>query len=148
VLDLGIHLLDLALRPLGFPPVTRVESRLHGEPLERYAAVQLELETRTIVRLTCSWWLHAGRDCVLEATFYGTRGGVSLRNVAGSFYDLTAERYDGTRTERLVDPPDDWGGRAAVEWARALAAGARFDPAAEEYVALHEVLDLIYGERR
>ncbi|MBA2383244.1 MAG: Gfo/Idh/MocA family oxidoreductase [Actinobacteria bacterium] len=148
VLDLGIHVVDLALWALGFPAVTRVTSRLHGAPLEEYAAAQIELESGTVLRLACSWWLHAGRDCVLEASFYGTRGGVSLRNVDGSFYDLAAERYDGTRTEQLVAPPDDWGGRAAVEWARALAGGARFDPAAEEYVAVHEVLDRIYGGSR
>ena len=101
-----------------------------------------------MLRLTCSWWLHAGRECVLEASFYGSRGGVSLRNVDGSFYDLAAERYERTEVRRLVDPPDDWGGRAAVEWARALAGGARFDAAAERFIAVHEVLDRIYGSTR
>jgi len=145
VLDLGIHLVDLALWALEFPPVTAVTSRLRGEPLEDYAAVQIELETGTVLRLACSWRLHAGRDCVIEATFYGRDGGVSLSNVDGSFVDLAAERYDGRQTRQLVAPPDEWGGRAAVAWARALAAGGRYDADAEEYVAVHEVLDRIYG---
>ena len=89
--------------------------------------------------------LHAGRECVFEASFYGTRGGASIRNVAGSFYDFGAERYDGTQTRRLVDPPDAWGGRAAVDWARRLGAGEGFDPAARENVRVHEVLDRVYG---
>ena len=39
----------------------------------------------------------------------------------------------------------DWGGRAAADWAARLAAGARFDPAAGELVAVAAVLDRVYG---
>lgn len=148
VLDLGIHLVDLALWTLDFPGVHNVTSRLHGEPLEHYAAAQIELDGGTVLRLTCSWRLSVGRDCVLEASFYGTGGGASLRNVDGSFVDFVAERFDGARTETLAVPPDAWGGRAAIDWARRLGDGARFDPAAEQYVSVHEVLDRIYGRRR
>lgn len=144
VIDLGIHLVDLALWMLGFPEVPEVTSVLRGEPLEDHAAAQLELQSGAAVRLACSWRLHAGRDCVFEASFYGTRGGASIRNVGGSFYDFSADRYDGTQARRLADPPDAWGGRAAVDWARRLGAGERFDPAARENVRVHEVLDRIY----
>jgi predicted dehydrogenase len=147
VIDLGIHVIDLALWTLRFPGVRRVTGVLHGEPLEDYAAAQLDLED-SAVRLACSWRLHAGRDCVFEASFYGTRGGASIRNVAGSFYDFGAERYDGTQTRRMVNPPDEWGGRAAVDWARRLGAGERFDPAARENVRVHEVLDGVYGRTK
>ena len=41
--------------------------------------------------------------------------------------------------------PDDWGGRAAVDWLARLAAGARFDPEARNLVTVSEVLDRIYG---
>jgi hypothetical protein len=67
-----------------------------------------------------------------------------MRNVGGSFYDFVAERHAGAHSERLVEPPDEWGGRAAVEWARRLGAGARFDSAAEDYVRVHDVVDRIY----
>jgi len=145
VIDLGIHLVDLALWMLAFPHVHGVSTVLHGEPLEDHAAVQLELEGGVAARLACSWRLQAGRDCVFEASFYGTRGGASIRNVDGSFYDFVADRHDGTRTERIAESPDDWGGRAAVDWARRLGAGAGFDPAVAENVRVHEVLDRIYG---
>jgi len=145
VIDLGIHLVDLALWMIGFPTVRHVTSTLHGQPLEDHAAVQLELDGGTVVRLACSWRLHAGSDCVFEASVYGTRGGASMRNVDGSFFDFVADRHDGTRTQRIVAPPDEWGGRAAVDWARRLAAGKRFDSAARENVRVHEVLDRIYG---
>jgi predicted dehydrogenase len=148
VVDLGIHLVDLALWTLGVQRMRSIATRLHGEPLEDYAAVQIELQSGTVLRLTCSWRLHAGRDCVLEASFHGTHGGASFRNVNGSFFDFVAERLHGTRTETLSTPPDDWGGRAAIDWTRRLAEGARFDPTAEEYVEVHHVLDRIYGRTR
>ena len=154
VIDLGIHLVDLALWTLRFPAVAAVTSRLYvqGTPLraaggevEDHAVAQLDLDGGAVVRLACSWNLSAGRDAVIEATFHGTRGGASMRNVGGSFYDFVAERHHGTRTTTLARPPDEWGGRAATEWARALAAGARFDPAIDRVVDVARVLDAIYG---
>jgi predicted dehydrogenase len=97
-----------------------------------------------VVRLACSWNLPAGRDAVIEANFHGTRGGASFRNVGGSFYDFVAERFDGTRATPFASPPDDWGGRAAVHWARALADGGAFDPEIERLVEVAAVLDAIY----
>jgi len=97
------------------------------------------------VQLACSWNLPAGRDAVIGASFYGTKGGAALRNVDGSFYDFTAERFHGTRRETLCAPPDDWSGRAAVAWARDLAAGGRFDPDVARLVDVAAALDAIYG---
>jgi predicted dehydrogenase len=154
LMDLGIHLVDLALWLLGFPEVVSVHGRLlaGGKPLhddsarvEDFAAAQLELATGAVVQLRCSWRLPAGRDAVIEASFYGAEGGLALHNVNGSFYDFVAERYTGTQATVLAMPPDAWSGRAAVAWARALAAGARFDPAAEEIVTVAEILDRIYA---
>jgi predicted dehydrogenase len=154
VMDLGVHLVDLALWMLDFPEVTGVTSKLFagGEPLgshpdkvEDYAVATIELATGTAVQLACSWRLQAGQDAIIGASFYGTGGGAALRNVDGSFYDFTAERYRGTARETLAGPPDEWGGRAAADWARRLAAGTRFDPEAERLVAVSRVLDRIYG---
>lgn len=151
VIDLGVHLVDLALWILGFPAVEQVDARLlkAGEPLpqdevEDYAVAQFTAGDAE-VRLACSWRLNAGRDAVIEAAFYGTEGGAALRNVGGSFYDFTAERFRGTATERLADPPDAWGGRAAAAWAEQLARSSAFDPQAEQFIRSAEVLDRIYG---
>ena len=154
VIDLGIHLVDLALWALDFPAVTGATSRLFskGVPLdgaaaavEDYAVARLDLATGAAVQLACSWNLPAGVDAVIGASFYGTHGGAALRNVNGSFYDFTAERFHGTRREPLSAPPDDWGGRAAVEWATRLAAGARYDASAERLVDVAAALDRVYG---
>ena len=154
VMDLGIHLVDLGLWALGFPEVENVTSRLFagGKPLgadpqrvEDYGIARLDTSTGVALQLACSWRLSAGCDARIEAAFYGTGGGLRLGNVDGSFYDFVAERYNGTSTEPLASPPDDWGGRAAVDWARRLGAGERFDPTADRLVEVAGVLDRVYG---
>jgi len=154
VMDLGVHLVDLALWTLGWPAVDSVSSRLFrgAEPLgpspevcEDYATATLGLEGGASVNLTCSWNVSAGQDAVIGAAFYGTGGGAALKNVGGSFYDFSAELYHGTRRETLATPPDPWGGRAAADWARRLAEGERYDPACERLVEVAAVLDRIYG---
>jgi predicted dehydrogenase len=154
VMDLGVHLVDLALWVLDFPEITAVSSKLfaRGELLENtpdrvedYAIATLQLASGAAVQLACSWRLQAGRDAIISAAFYGTNGGAALNNVAGSFYDFVAERYRGTARETLATPPDAWGGRAAVDWAKRLAAGTRFDAEAERLVSVSRVIDRIYG---
>jgi len=160
VIDLGVHLVDLALWTLDFPAVSAVDARLlrGGQALppraigqtgevEDYATAQF-LAGDTQVRLACSWKLHAGQDAVIEARFYGTNGGAALRNVAGSFYDFTATRFDGTGTVPLASPPDEWGARSAAAWAEQVARSLRFDPAADQFVHSAQVLDRIYGHQR
>jgi predicted dehydrogenase len=154
VVDLGIHLVDLLLWTLGFPAVAARVDRLHrggrplaaGEPVaEDLCLAQLELAGGAVARLACSWYLPAGQDASIEATFYGPEAAVSMRNVGGSFYDFRAERWEGTRRVALAEPPDAWSGRAAVDWAARLAAGERFDPEVERLVAVAEALDRIIG---
>jgi predicted dehydrogenase len=154
VMDLGIHLVDLAFWMLDAPEVERVTSRLYARgrllpadspEVEDHAIAQIDLVGGAVVRLACSWNLPAGRDAVIEAHFHGDRGGASLRNCNGSFYDFAAERYEGTRRFTLAEPPDDWGGRAIVAWARQLAGSARYDAAIETAVGVAAALDGIYG---
>jgi predicted dehydrogenase len=152
VIDLGVHLVDLALWILDYPAVESVSSDLlsGGEPLregqvEDYAAASLRLAGGISVRLACSWRLPAGREAVISAAFYGTQGGAALRNVRGSFYDFTGELYRDTSTETLTSPPDAWGGRAAADWAERLGRGQGFDPAVGRLVEVARVLDRIYG---
>lgn len=153
LMDLGIHLIDLLFWMLNETDIHNVSSqKFHKGQLlkkeeqivEDYIAAQFSVSSNTSVQLSCSWNLPAGRDAVIEASFYGEYGGVSFRNVEGSFYDFVAERYTGTSTEILAEPPDDWEGKAAVKWSDKLAKGNTFDPAAEMYVDVADALDLIY----
>ena len=153
VMDLGIHLVDLLLWTMDFPDVERVTSRLFtgGQPLDRpdeqvedYATARIDLQGGAAASLACSWNLPAGRDAVIEVTFYGTEGGLSFSNVDGSFYDFKVDWMRGTTTETLVSPPDDWGGRAAVDWARRLIRSNRYDDEIESAICIARVLDAIY----
>jgi predicted dehydrogenase len=155
VIDLGVHLIDLVLWLLDFPAVETIDSQLFARGarliddsvVEDYAAVQLRLAGDVAVRLTSSWRISAGRDAVIEATWFGTEGGAALKNIGGSFYDFVTERYRGRQREQLATPPDDWGGRAAVDWVSRLAQGAGFDADAERLVDIASVIDRIYAAR-
>ncbi|MBK0394065.1 Gfo/Idh/MocA family protein [Ramlibacter algicola] len=153
-IDLGTHLVDLALWVLGAPPAAKVSSSLFArgrrlpvrpDEVEDYAIATIETAEGTAIRLACSWEISAGRDAIIEAHFHGERGGASMRNRNGSFFDFVAERYDGSRVTTLSQPPDAWGGRAACDWARRLQAGARYEPAIESLQQVATLMDAIYG---
>lgn len=152
VLDLGIHLVDLMLYALNFPAVTNVRSNLYSKGIpvkkrnlvEDFASVTMNV-AEINVHLSCSWNLHAGCEAEIELSFYGTAGGVVMKNVNGSFYDFTAARNWGTKTEILDEPPDPWGGRALIDWIQQLSLSAAFNHSAEKYLDSAKVVDSIYG---
>lgn len=156
VMDLGIHLIDLALWTLGFPEIKGISAHLfhNGKKMvpaekvvEDFAHVLMTAQTGTVISLQCSWNISAGKDAVIEATFFGTQGGAAFKNVNGSFYDFVAEKYTGTHTETLVSSPDDWGGRAGILWAEAVMAGKGHDAlAAKELMETAKIIDRIYGK--
>ena len=154
VMDLGVHLVDLALWVLGpsaDPQDVAAQLFAAGRPLaakdqvEDYATASITLAGGTVVRLACSWRLHAGVEAQIEAAFYGTEGGAAMRNVGGSFYDFRTEHFTSTERTVLTEPPEDWGGRAAADWARRLRLDRRFDPAADTLVDVARTLDRIYA---
>ena len=155
VLDLGSHLIDLALRPLGFPKVRQVQSSLfvngelkRAEEVEDYGVATIETDGDVVINLSCCWNMHIGRDADIEVAFYGTRGGAKLRNIGGSFYDFVGERFIGTQTKMISSPQDakwEWGGLATVEWVKQLGVDGSFDADAEDFVGVAQVIDSIYG---
>jgi predicted dehydrogenase len=148
LIDLGTHLVDLALWLTGGEAAEVETARtlaLHGHAVEDQATAELALgEVRA--RLACSWFASAGRDCVFECTAWGSDGAVSVRNVGGSFYDFGAELWRGTSSETLVEPPDEWGGRAIAAWAERLRSDRGYDPAAGELEGVAETIDAIYAQ--
>ncbi len=154
VIDLGAHLVDLALWTLGFPQIVETRSRLYNKGVllqrgsavaEDFATAHLLTEDHTDIALQCSWNLHAGCEAVITARFYGERGSVQVENVNGSFSDFRARLCSGTKAVALAEPPDPWFGRAAVEWAHKLRRNPRFDLEAREHISVAEVLDSLYG---
>jgi len=152
LIDLGVHLVDLALWTFDFPAVVDARATLlrdgrpvRGDEVENYAAAELNLANGVHVRIACSWNLHAGRDAVVEAGFYGTESAAQTRNEHGSFFDFSADLLKGREHQRIASPPDDWGGRAAAEWVRKLAAGEHFAGSTTGLLETARVLDGLYG---
>jgi predicted dehydrogenase len=155
LLDLGIHLVDLALWSLGTDRVVSASGVLHtrgtrwtpaARTVEDYAAAQFVTGSGAAVQLSCSWNAPAGTDAIIEAAFYGTRGGALFKNRGGSFYDFTAEHLLPDRSRRvLAEPPDNWGGGAALAWVDQLAHDPRFDPSIQTAVTTAHTLDRIYA---
>jgi predicted dehydrogenase len=152
LIDLGVHLVDLALWLFDFPQVEHARATLlrSGRPrgddeVEDYAIGEFRLANGVNVRIACSWNLSAGRDAVIEASFYGTAGGAQMRNEDGSFFDFSADLFNGREAHRIASPPDEWGRRAAAEWVRKLAAGELFDGTTKGLLQTARVLDRLYG---
>lgn len=154
LIDLGIHLVDLALWITDFPEVEDAAGNLFrgGQPprpdeVEDYASGTLRLAGGAEVRIACSWNLHAGTDAVIRASFYGTGGGAEMRNENGSFFDFSADLFDGRQRRPLASPPDDWGGRAGADWVERLSAGSGFAASTEGLLQTARLLDAFYGRR-
>ena len=152
LIDLGVHLVDLALWLFDFPEVKDARATLlrDGRPaspeeVEDYALGELRLANGVTVRIACSWNLSAGRDAVIRASFFGTEAGAEMRNEGGSFFDFSAELFRGRDSQQLTSPPDDWGGRAAADWVRRLAAGERFAGSTDGLLQTARALDRMYG---
>jgi predicted dehydrogenase len=151
LIDLGVHLVDLALWLLDFPRVLDARAKLMRDgrvavrDVEDYAVGELTLEGDVSVRLACSWNLNAGDDAAISARFFGTHAGAEMNNVDGSFFDFSADLLRGRERQQLASPPDAWGGRAAIDWLQRLSRGAGF---AETTVGLLETaraLDRLYA---
>ncbi|MDB6123169.1 MAG: gfo/Idh/MocA family oxidoreductase [Pedosphaera sp.] len=154
VIDLGVHLIDLALWCLDYPQVTHVTSRLfaQGKPIrskskqvEDYAVARIDLDNGATLQLSCSWKLPAGCDAIIGASFFGTKGGASVRNIGGSFYNFVAERFHGTKCELLAATPEEWGGKAAVDWTMRLSESTKFNPQIQGLARVAATLDAIYA---
>jgi predicted dehydrogenase len=152
LIDLGIHLVDVALWLLDFPAVEQASGRQfrdgrvpRADEVEDYALGQFELVDGTNVRIACSWNLSAGSDAIIRATFHGTEGSAEMRNEKGSFFDFTAELFKGRERHALAAPPDDWGGRAAIDWVEKLGAGERFAGSTTGLLESASLLDRLYG---
>lgn len=154
LIDLGTHLVDLALWSLGRPEVTDVRSQLRaqgrpwagGAEVEDYATGQMATAGGAAVQLACSWKAPAGCNAEIGFTVFGTRGGASLRNVGGSFYDFRATRHGTDQSVQvLAEPPEAWAGRAVIDWVQRLAVSPAFDPEIEHLSTVAAVIDRMYA---
>jgi predicted dehydrogenase len=164
LLDLGVHLIDLAFWLLEARHVSAVSGAVFREgrllpprregleevAIDDFAAARIDFEAGTgepaSAAVAVSWNAHAGRDCLFRATLFGTAGGAELRNVGGSFYDFELARFAGRSEEVVARDSGDSLGRGIVAWAERLAASPRFDPEAVRGILVSDVVDAIYSD--
>ena len=142
LMDLGVHLIDLAFWLLDDPAIRRVQGGVfrQGERLslgrldsqgrsgvDDFASAWLGLgEGDVAASLAVSWNAYAGKDCVIRAAAFGTEGGAEFRNVGGSFYDFELERFSGRSGDAgMPEPP-------LVDQRLPQGIGRRLDPFAME----------------
>lgn len=156
LIDLGIHLIDLVLWTLDFPGVEKVNStlfskgkRIYGRQsgTEDYACSTMNLVNGVVVNMACSWNISAGSEAVIGFTIYGTEGALSMRNHNGSFYNFDIHHYKSKNAECLCRENDEWGGKALVDWAEQVAYSGQYNPKAEQFVRVGEVIDSIYNQK-
>lgn len=161
LMDLGVHLIDLAFWLLGDPPVRKVRGGVYrqGERLslgrltprgeevvDDFASAWIDLrEGDVLASLAVSWNAHAGQDCVIRTAVLGTSGGAEFRNVNGSFFDFELARFDGRSTSIVTSESRDWLGRGILDWVKRLAESNRYDPEIERSITISEVVDAVYG---
>lgn len=155
LMDLGVHEIDLSLWFLDYPYVRSVHGRVfrHGELLSErpgiddFATARLHLDGGAVVNVSVSWNAHAGRDCVIRTTMFGTSGGAEFRNLDGSFYDFEAVRFNGRTESVLTRESRNWLGRGIQAWVDRLVESPNYDPEIERSVVVMQVIDEIYRQR-
>lgn len=152
LIDLGVHQIDLVLWILGARGVRSVHGRAFrgGKPfrgigIDDFVTADLELEGGTRVHLAVSWNAHAGQDCIIRTSLFGTAGGVEFRNIDGSFFDFEVERRDGRQRRVIARESRDWLGRAILDWVERMRESPAFDATIEGSVHVAEVVDAIYA---
>lgn len=152
LLDLGVHLVDLALWLQDAPPMNVTGCRLftRGQPVrhedvEDLAFVELEQEGGAVVRLACAWNAQIGSDAQIGMQIHGTRGGALWRNIDGSFLDFDLWLCRGNRRDLIGRSLDDWGPGALSAWIARLQLDASFDSSAEQILAGARLIDEAYG---
>jgi predicted dehydrogenase len=136
VLDLGVHLLDLALWLNCAPQMELASAQLfergrrvsgRDAAIEDLAFIELREREGASVRISCSWHSHIGRGAVISMRLLGTAGGAYWRNIDGSFYDFRLDLTRGDSAQCIGAPADDWGCRALLSWANRLQQDRSFD---------------------
>ncbi|MGH7908069.1 MAG: Gfo/Idh/MocA family protein [Candidatus Binataceae bacterium] len=155
LIDLGIHLIDLALWLMDFPPTRALSSSLFHDgreiaandfvSIDDHALASIRLGEDAIANISCSWKRAIGQDAFFQVIVHGAAGAAEMCNVDGSFYDFRACHYHGRGRRVLCSPPDEWGGRGLIDWARRLGDGGVFTDDAMQFVRVAEVLDTLYG---
>jgi predicted dehydrogenase len=153
LLDLGVHLIDLALWLQRSAEMHVVSSRMFSqgkarragsEDIEDLAYIELRQSNGAIVRIACSWHAHIGCDAIIRADLHAQRGGASWHNVNHSFVDFDLDVFHGAQRERIGSSRDDWGPGALTQWVERLRENPSFDASSWDILAGARLIEEAY----
>jgi predicted dehydrogenase len=155
LMDLGIHLIDalfflfpsLDIREAKAKRFSKGSLVTDEEAVEDFAHASISGSSSSgelSATLATSWNLPAGQEAAIGISVYGSSGGAQFTNLNGSFYHFEARHLHGTSYTTFSAPPDNWSGRTAAVWAEELQQNPHYNPKAEQFVQVAQVLDSLY----
>jgi len=131
LIDIGVHMLDLALYLMGNPKPVSVYGATYAEfgpkrkgigtwgkpdwngvfDVEDLATALIKMEDGSTLSLEVSWAVHMDTDNTPFIHLMGSEGGASYRGSRGK---LLFEKFDRAQETELIKPEDDEGERARL----------------------------------
>ncbi len=164
LIDIGVHRLDLALWLMGFPKpkwvlaatydaLLRERAKKEGKTfdVEDLAVATIRFENGATLMVESSWRINQKEKQRMETTLYGTKGGLTIRNVdedykyecelyhdlGGYYFDTRHHAFENARIFKGV-----------VHFVNAILNDQPHIATAEEGIAVMELLDAIYESAR
>jgi len=167
LIDIGVHMLDLAFFLMGEPKPVSVYGSTYAEfgpkkkgigtwgkpnwngtyDVEDLATAIIKMEDGTSLTLEVSWAVHMDTDSAPFLHLMGSEGGVALRGNEGKF--LT-ERFDQAIEAPLAAPADDEGARVRLSrhFLDCVRTGKQPWTSAETGLRSNLIIDAIYESSR
>lgn len=164
LIDIGVHMLDLALHLMGDPKPVAVFGSTYAEfgprkrgignwgtpdwngyyDVEDYATALIKMEDGSSLSLEVSWAVHNVTDESPFVELMGTEGGASLRGMRGK---LLTEKSDLPQDLPLAAPADDEGSRVRMSrhFLKSVKTGSEPITSAMSGLTNTLVLDAIYA---
>ncbi|GIO13410.1 oxidoreductase [Cohnella xylanilytica] len=167
LIDIGVHMLDLAFHLMGEPKPVSVYGSTYAEfgprkkgigtwgkpnwngtyDVEDLATAIIKMENGASLTLEVSWAVHMDTDSAPFVHLMGSEGGAFLRGNEGKF--LT-ERFDRTVDVPLIAPEDDEGSRVRLSrhFLECIREGKTPWTSAETGLRSNLIIDAIYESSR
>ncbi|TJY42407.1 Gfo/Idh/MocA family oxidoreductase [Cohnella pontilimi] len=167
LIDIGVHMLDLAFFLMGEPKPVSVYGAAYAEfgpkrkgigtwgkpdwngvyDVEDLATAIIKMEDGSSLTLEVSWAVHMDTDNEPFLHLMGSEGGVALRGLQGKF--LT-ERFDQAMEVPLLTPADDEGARVRLSrhFLECVRDGKQPTTSADTGLRSNLIIDAIYESSR
>jgi len=159
LIDLGVHILDGVLFPLGYPKITSVSGQTYNRfgkvdvpdgkmDVDDFVVAQLRCESGAVINVEVSWASHHEHPEQMILALYGTEGGIVRRTENYQDAPLEIHHRDGANlaTTRLLTL--DSGASVQQDFVDAIAKDREPVCSAAHGLATMQIIDAIYESSR